>query len=84
MTCLIFLMFAFSFIFLILFLYVLFCADKYIKLISILPLMASFYLFILGLIMNDEPTALDVYRGRTTLEITYHDSIPIDTVVVFK
>ena len=30
------------------------------------------------------PTAMDVYRGRTTLEITYKDGIPIDTVVVFK
>lgn len=27
---------------------------------------------------------MDVYRGRTTLEITYKDGIPIDTVVVFK
>ena len=31
-----------------------------------------------------EPSALDVYRGKTTLEITYKDSIPIDSVVVFK
>ena len=30
------------------------------------------------------PQAIDVYRGKTTLEITYKDSIPIDTVVVFK
>lgn len=30
------------------------------------------------------PTALDVYRGRTTLQITYKDSIAIDSVVVFK
>ena len=30
------------------------------------------------------PTALDVYQGKTTLEITYRDSIPVDTVVVFK
>lgn len=30
------------------------------------------------------PTALDVYRGKTTLEITYRDSIPVDSVVVFK
>lgn len=30
------------------------------------------------------PTALDVYRGKTTLEITYKDSIPIDTIIVFK
>lgn len=30
------------------------------------------------------PTALDVYRGKTTLQITYKDNIPIDSVVVFK
>lgn len=30
------------------------------------------------------PTALDVYRGKTTLEITYKDGIAVDTVVVFK
>lgn len=33
---------------------------------------------------GNKPTALDVYRGNTTLQITYRDSIPIDTVVVFK
>ena len=31
-----------------------------------------------------KPTALDVYQGKTTLEITYKDSVPIDTIVVFK
>lgn len=36
------------------------------------------------IIADDEPTPIDVYRGRTTLEITYRDSIPIDSVVVFK
>lgn len=30
------------------------------------------------------PSALDVYNGKTHLEITYRDSIPIDSVVVFK
>lgn len=30
------------------------------------------------------PTALDVYQGKTTLEITYRDSIPVDSVVVYK
>lgn len=29
-------------------------------------------------------TALDVYQGKTTLEITYRDSFPVDSVVVFK
>ena len=33
---------------------------------------------------NYEPTALDVYRGKTTLEITYRDSIAIDSTVVYK
>ena len=30
------------------------------------------------------PTALDVYRGKTTLEITYRDSVAVDSVVVYK
>ena len=33
---------------------------------------------------TSKPTAMDVYRGNTTLEITYRDSIPIDSIVVFK
>ena len=33
---------------------------------------------------KDNPTALDVYEGKTTLEITYRDSIPIDSVIVWK
>lgn len=35
-------------------------------------------------ILSKNPTALDVYQGKTTLEITYRDSIPVDIVVVFK
>ena len=31
-----------------------------------------------------EPEALDVYRGKTTLEITYRDSVAVDSVVVYK
>ena len=27
---------------------------------------------------------IDVYRGKTTLEITYHDSIAVDSVVIWK
>ena len=33
---------------------------------------------------NITPTALDVYRGKTTLEITYRDSVAIDSTVVYK
>ena len=28
--------------------------------------------------------AIEVYRNNTTLQITYQDSIPIDSVVVYK
>ena len=33
---------------------------------------------------DNKPTALDVYRGKTTLEITYRDSVAIDSTVVYK
>ena len=32
----------------------------------------------------NKPTAMDVYQGKTTLEITYKDGIPVDSIVVFK
>ena len=31
-----------------------------------------------------KPKAIDVYRDKTTLEITYKNSVPIDTIVVWK
>ena len=47
-----------------------------------------FSVVITGVIIDyttkDEPTALDVYQGKTILEITYRDSIPVDSVVVYK
>lgn len=30
------------------------------------------------------PKAIDVYKGKTTLEITYKNNIAIDSTVVFK
>ena len=33
---------------------------------------------------HPKPSAIDVYRGKTTLEITYRDSIAIDSTVVYK
>lgn len=30
------------------------------------------------------PSAIDVYRGKTTLQVTYKNNIPIDTTVVYK
>ena len=31
-----------------------------------------------------KPRVIDVYRDKTTLEITYKNNVPIDTVVVWK
>lgn len=39
---------------------------------------------LISLIEYDNPSAMDVYRGKTTLEITYRDSVAIDSVVVYK
>lgn len=52
-----------------------------------------FVMFILGALMqatistslgSRDPEPIDVYRGKTTLKITYVDSIPQDTLVVWK
>lgn len=46
----------------------------------------SFILFAIGLVMVhvNNPSAMDVYRGKTTLQITYKNNIPIDSTVVYK
>ena len=35
-------------------------------------------------IQKQTPTAMDVYQGKTTLEITYKDGVPVDSTVVWK
>lgn len=44
----------------------------------------SFLVFLLLLSYVCKPKAIDVYRGKTTLEITYKDRVPIDSTVVWK
>lgn len=41
-------------------------------------------LLVLILIQSKKPTAMDVYQGKTTLEITYKNGVPVDSVVVWK
>lgn len=41
-------------------------------------------IIILNIITSKHPTALDVYRGNTTLRVTVENNIPVDTVVIFK
>lgn len=44
----------------------------------------SFIVLLLSLSCVCKPRAIDVYKGKTTLEITYKDRVPIDTTVVWK
>lgn len=44
----------------------------------------SFLVLLLLLSYVYKPKAIDVYRGKTTLEITYKDRVPIDSTVVWK
>lgn len=37
-----------------------------------------------AMLASPEPTALDVYRGLTELEVTSVNGVPQDTIVVFK
>lgn len=49
------------------------------------PLIVFEIALILGIInVQYEPTAIDVYRGLTELEVTSVNGVPKDTVVVFK
>ena len=57
--------------------------------LSIDDIIISGFLLTLGIfipliILLEKPTAMDVYKGKTTLEITYEDGVAIDSTVVWK
>ena len=52
--------------------------------VTVYSFVFSFIVFILLLLQVNKPTAMDVYRGQTTLEITYKDKVPVDSTVVWK
>ena len=57
--------------------------DCVVSCITILLSCWTLALFV-SLVEYNNPIALDVYRGKTTLEITYRDSVAIDSTVVYK
>lgn len=61
-----------------------FSGDYYNKAQGLVYSFLICIVFILILIQKQTPTAMDVYQGKTTLEITYKDGVPVDSVVVFK
>ena len=45
---------------------------------------SSLLVFLLFLVLMGKPRAIDVYKCRTSLEITYKNRVPIDSTVVWK
>lgn len=52
--------------------------------ISLCIFIVFIFILVQMIIQEQTPTAIDVYQGKTTLEITYKDGVPIDSVVVWK
>lgn len=50
----------------------------------VINVLFSIISFICVIYIANQPTALDVYKGKTELEITYKGDIPVDSVVVYK
>ena len=74
----------FAFVFAVsLFIFVIFVYD--ISLPSLITIhLLTLCIFVSLLVISKEPTAMDVYRRKTTLEITYKDGVAIDSTVVWK
>lgn len=53
--------------------------SKVLLIIAIIEL-----LFIIVSYISNAPTALDVYKGKTELRITYEGKTPVDSVVIYK
>lgn len=55
--------------------------------LTILDSVSSALLIIVGascIYTCKNPSAIDVYRGKTTLQVIYKNNVPIDTIVIYK
>lgn len=59
-------------------------SDRDDKFYSIYNLVLCTLVVIAMAIYYNSVKPIDVYRGKTTLEITYKNGVPIDSVVVYK
>lgn len=50
-------------------------------LISVIVILS---ILLISIIKFYEPTAIDVYKGKTSLEITFKNKIPVDSTVVYR
>ena len=58
--------------------------NKFMGFITILSTVLISVTLMSALSLKEKPKAMDVYRGKTTLEITYKNRVPIDSTVVWK
>ena len=54
------------------------------KIFTYILLVYSFLVLILSVSYTTKPRAIDVYKGKTTLEITYRNGVPVDSTVVWN
>lgn len=61
------------------------CEDTIMRKIEELSIICMISISIIFILFSTlKPTAMDVYQDKTTLEITYKDGVPVDSVVVWK
>lgn len=58
--------------------------DKDVKIVVNWILWVINFILIIILAAKSHPTAIDVYRGNTELNITSVNGVPTDTIVVYK
>ena len=58
--------------------------KKFMRIIMITITACSVIAMFLMFTHLSKPKPIDVYRGNTALEITYKDSVPVDSVVIWK
>ena len=58
--------------------------NKFMGFITILSTVLISVTLMSAFSLKEKPKAMDVYRGKTTLVITYKDRVPIDSTVVWK
>ena len=74
----------FSIVIFVVFIKYLFSSSEEDKFHVFIVCIYSLNIIVLSAICLRKPQAIDVYEGKTTLEITYKDKVPIDTTVVWK
>ena len=52
--------------------------------VGLVAFLSTIVILTLAIALKRQPKAIDVYKGKTTLVISYKDEVPIDTVVVWK